>query len=312
MKKGRPYILTALLITACTVAAPPPARESFKVRIRGSAGETMPEELDLYAFRDDDHCLESASSGTGDSISIRLVNGRDYRLYLLGNGHGIPGIAGSEEEFLTKRTSLEENNPGKPVMFSSPLLFNCGEDEPTLELRRYLCKVTVKEISSVWPENMSCAVTALAIVNASGSVPLSGIPDSEDIRFNLAGIDSALPAAIKDKLLWEGSIDIHGETDIGKSLYTMPNASDADTYGLPWAPRRTRLAIRLSFGSESNWYPVNLPPMTCNSDYVIEHILIQGPGSLAPDEAIDRTSISFDVRVRPWESENINVDFNDT
>lgn len=311
MKKGKPYILTAVLITACSVVEPTPVQETFRARIRSSAGEPMPEELDLYAFRDDDRCLESASSGTGDSISIKLVNGRDYRLYLLGNGHGIPGTTGGEEEFLMKRTRLEENNPEKPVMFSAPLLYNGSEDEPTLELRRYLCRVTVKEISAVWPENMPCAVTALAIVNASGSVPLSGVPDREDIRFNLAGIDGTLPENIRDKLLWEGSIDIHGETAVGKSLYTLPNASDADVYGIPWTPRRTRLAIRLSFGTQSNWYPVNLPPMTCNSDYVIEHILIQGPGSLAPDEAIDRTSISFDVRVRPWESENINVDFND-
>jgi hypothetical protein len=42
-----------------------------------------------------------------------------FYLYLIGNGHGIAYGIGDEEEFLQKRIRLEDNDPARPVFFSS-------------------------------------------------------------------------------------------------------------------------------------------------------------------------------------------------
>lgn len=298
MKRISSYLFIAIAFLSGCVREEPQetVRNTLRVSKRLNPGSAGPEELDLYAFRRSDGCLETISSGSGDSISVNLVKGREYNLYLIGNGHGIAYGIGDEEEFLQKRIRLEDNDPARPLFFSSAISYKCLDEEPLIGLRRYLSRISIKEIRSEWLEDMPCKVTMIAVVNASGSIPLSGIPDDKDICYNRAGVMDELSGKIRDMLVWEGEIDIRTSSMTGLSLYTLPNSS-------------TRLAIRVAHGSEINWYPVELPVMRCNTDYEIDCVVIKGPGSPGPDQEIDRRSVSFDITVKPWENENIDVDF---
>ena len=308
MKKAWKHILALLLAVSCTKVEVRTINDTFRISRRNNPESAETDELHLYAFRKDDGCLESVSNGYGDSISASLISGRKYSLYLLGN-FTPEGETGSETEFIKRRVRLEEQDVRRPALFSHPLQYGGKGDNSSFHLKRYLSRISIGEIRCEWLEDISCELTMLAIVNAAGSIPLSGIPDDNDICFNRSGVDTDLPPGVKEKLVWEGSRDIGSNNDMGISLYCFPNSCDTDCYGAPWTPRRTRLAIRLSIGGEINWYPLNLPRMECNTNYKIDGIVIKGPGSLEPDMEIDRQSISFDIMIKPWSDETIDMDF---
>jgi len=304
------------LIAAATLLScekePMPVAACFRTANVKSLGHTG--NARLYAFRDQDKLLEAYSMNDADSIVIKLIQGRSYHLYLTANRPDATSHY-TETDFLMQRSLLEENNLSQPEMFAS-LHYSVGDDEPILELKRYLCKITIGSITVDWLNNLDegteCLLETIAAVNVRGSVPISGTPDENGPWYNCACIEESPSADLKEKIIWRGSINLStNPTEIGNSLFTMPNPSKCDDYGQPWTSRRTRIAIEVRINGTSNWYPIDLPPMKCNTDYHINEIVINGPGSPEVDMKIDRTSISFDVRVKPWESSDMTVSFND-
>jgi len=310
MQKCRHIGLVAILLLLSCQKEQPPHTLSFRtlqVRSLDDVGS-----VHLYAFRKQDGLLETSSVSDTDSISIRLTKGREYHLYLLANR---PDASGHyrEADFISQRSLLEENDIHQPEMVSI-LSYHTGDQEPPLEMQRFLCKISIGDIAadwmSQWAPGVECTLETIALLNVSGGIPLSGIPDEEGPWYNCAGIDATLPLELKEKLVWDGEIGLSASpADIGQTLYAMPNPSEGKDYGIPWTVRRTRIALKIRIDGCVNWYPIDLPAMQCNTDYRINSIVINGPGSTEPDEEIDRTSLSFDMRVEPWESKDMTVDF---
>lgn len=292
------------------------------------SGESDISSLDLLAFRTHTGAPDAYVRVEGEGISTlraSLTAGETLRWYLIANApKGALSAFTDEDGFLAGRTLLSDSSPSALVMHASgtQAFARNGDGTPVtvrgIELRRYAAKVTLGEIDVAWLDAFDrtppCTLDRLVLVNARGDCPLSGIPSAlpSDLWFNRSEDDC--PTGFTGDLLgWDGPLPIPSSAPVtvGRSLYAMPNPSDvtdtADT--LPWAPRQTRLCLRLTIDGITQWYAVGLPPMEGNCHYIVSRLVIMGPGTATPDRGTDRDAVSLTVHVEPWTDNPIKEDF---
>ena len=172
-------------------------------------------------------------------------------------------------------------------------------------------------IGGLKPEDFAvtpgCTLETIALINARGDMPMSGIQSENGLWYNCSSVDSGLPVTVAPCLISSPGLPIGGAApvSIGTELYAMPNPSTSqdDANVQPWSPRQTRIAIGLRIDGVLQWYRIDLPAMQGNTHYRIENVYITGPGASVPDLGTDRVNLDFSVALRPWGSETSNVDF---
>lgn len=297
--------------------------EPFTKGAVNAGGESVVSTLDLLAFRRDGGMLDGYFHvSSGDRIDAELSAGVPIRWYLVANAPAGAQLSsfGTEEAFLSALTLLTQTTSASMVMSAdgtdtfSVAGPNVVED---IALERYACKVSVEDITVEWLSDFqtvpACTVDRVFLANVRGSVPWSGVPTAAagDLWYNPSrddphgGLLGALLGADCGLAVSSGE----AACTLGVSLYAMPNASAADDDASvePWAPRRTRLCIRLIIGGVPQWYAVDLPAMQRNRHYIVSELVIAGPGTAEPDMHVDRTDVVFSVTVAPWADEDVDA-----
>lgn len=266
--------------------------------------DTHIEKLDLLLFRASDGRLETKATGVGSStIEITVPRDREMKWYMVANApEGLFPECHTEEDFLNNTVLLED---GFVMHDQGECTFRENGATVTASLSRYLCKVGIGNITIDWADALPCGVETIALMNVQGSAPLSGEPADLPLRYNCGVIDSGLRTELEGLLSARPGITIKSSlpVSVGATLWCMPNPSDGDSYGLPWQNRRTRIALCIKAQGLDNWYPIDLPPMEGNRYYVVDNIVIKGPGAGAPDVKPERVPATFTVRVLDWEDE---------
>lgn len=293
------------------------------------AGEVAVSSLDLLAFRSESGLLDCYAHADGagtTTVSARLTAGESLDWYLVANAPVSANLASfsTRSAFLAAKTTLQQTTSFTMVMHANGTTTFSKNTSGTpievdgIELVRYACKVSVSRIAVEWLNDFdsapSCVLDRAILVNARGDCAWSGIPSAlaGDLWYNCS--TDATPAGFLGSLLsWSGSAALSASgTAASVVLYSMPNASAGDQKAgdTPWAPRRTRLCLRLTIGGIPQWYPVDLPAMEGNTHFVVSDLVIKGPGTALPDQGVDRTTVTFNVSVAPWGLNVIdNVDF---
>lgn len=251
--------------------------------------------LDLYIFRKRDGVLLERLSCTGNApISANIPMGQEISWHM---------IANAPEGMLPLETSLSGFLNTVILLEDGPVMQTCGnavftEDGITVtgELSRYACKVSIGSINVLWADAQPCTLEKIVLMSAPGACTVGGNLPGEEYIFNKGKLDEVLPETLY--------------TAAGSTLYCMPNPSDGDSYGLPWSPRRTRVAICLKMRGEDNWFPVDLPSLERNHHYMVDNIVIKGPGTTGPDMKIERTSLDFCVQIHEWMESDVTAVFN--
>lgn len=281
--------------------------------------------LDLLVFDSvsgvlDTHVREVADGNESLSgLEASVSSGISMDWYLLANlPAGLLSSVSTKQELLDKSVLLSDMSGKRMAMHAHGTETFSAEGNviDNISLIRYACKVSVKNIRVSWlgtfAEAPSCTLDQIALVNVRGDEKLSAALTclESDLWYNKSAVDSH-SAFLDECLVWTGSQSIAGPDphEVNISLYAMPNVSVNDAFGPvavtgPWSPRRTRIAIRLTIDGTPQWYPVDLPAMVGKTHYIAEDVVIMGPGSVGPDEPIDRTSIDFTVNVYAWGEEN--------
>ena len=265
--------------------------------------------LDLFVFRSADGLLEArASADSLSPLSVSLTRGRKMSWFMFANApEGYFPHVGSLDEFMRQTVLLEDG----PLMHAKgdTAFLDTGTTVKAM-LKRYACKVGIRDISIAWTDALPCRVTKAVLLNVQGSAPLSGEPADLELRYNCGVIDE-LGYPLDGMLEACPGVEITDSQPVQLDirLSCMPNPSDGNSYGLPWQPRRTRVALCLNILGEDNWYPIDLPPMEGNCFYYVESIVIKGPGAAGADLPPERTSADFIIRVREWTESDTNVDF---
>lgn len=260
--------------------------------------------LDLFVFRCADGRLEAMAHGNGLSpLEVTVTRNRAVRWYMIANAPaGRLHECVSEGEFLESVILLED---GFVMHCSGETVIKGVSTRIIASLTRYICKVGIGSISVQLPDGAPYTVKEIVLMSAGGSTPVSGIPSGTDIRYNCGAYDTDLDGLIAVS----PGIESASPVNVGVTLWCMPNPSEGNSYGLPWQPRRTRIALCINAWGQDNWYPIDLPPMEENRYYLVDSIIIKGPGAPAPDVKPERIQTAFTVRVMDWEEDNAPAHF---
>lgn len=284
MKQTLPALI--LLFTACS--APMDGYDLCYVEFKAVTEETRSydearlESLDLLVFEDGGGRLEThIRAGGSDLIRVSLRKNIPYRWWVVANApEGIFDGFTDEDSFRHGVNNSIRGPSGVFTMFANGALTAPSE---TIEasLNRYACKVSVNDISVPYFET------------------LDRIPDM--------GLGRLMLIDTQDAVYWDGApvddciVDIVEDlSSFPVSIYCLPNKS---------AFRHTVIAVELLFDGISNWYSVSLPQMDCNHHYIIESLVLIGPGSSSPDIPVSRENISFSVDIDKWKENTSQIVF---
>ena len=327
MRPGMGIIALALAIAAC---GRPENAQKANVRFLASEDAAVKggavgndgsdvQRLDLLAFRSSDAMIDSYASSHGSTLAAEVTAGCPLEWFMVANApEGMFDGIVHKEEFMALRTTLSHSASGTLVMHGEGTgIFGAGGASVPVLLSRYASKVSIGRIAVTWLEDFAvtpgCTLETIALINARGDMPMSGIQSENGLWYNCSSVDSGLPVTVAPCLISSPGLPIGGAApvSIGTELYAMPNPSTSqdDANVQPWSPRQTRIAIGLRIDGVLQWYRIDLPAMQGNTHYRIENVYITGPGASVPDLGTDRVNLDFSVALRPWGSETSNVDF---
>ena len=313
MKRG--FIALALLAASCN--EPAQVCALFVGTCPAEAVKSVPADesinaLDLYVFRAADGQLEARVSGDGNSpLEATVSRGREMRWYMIANApEGRLPSCTREDAFLASTVLLED---GFVMHGSGNVTFQENGTTVNAVLKRYICKVGIGSLTVDWADALPCSVETIALMNVQGSAPLSGTPADLPLRYNCGSIDDDLGDPLGQMLSASPGVTVESASpvNLGITLWCMPNPSEGNSYGLPWTSRRTRVAVCLKVWGLENWYPIDLPAMKGNRYYLVDDIVIRGPGAAAPDMLPERIPATFTVKVLGWGIEENNVGFSE-
>lgn len=282
--------------------------------------------LGVMVFRMDGEPEAVASFEASDKVSVEVRKGFDYRFYIVANApeallSSFESI--TEGAFLTMTCTLDDYVGNGFVMYGSGMLSSesTGREPVVVELKHYCSKVFVGEIRVQYVSTLESAPSVrlgrIGLINAVGEVSYGANPTSDGIWYNRMGIDESLPKGVSELLVrqYGGSVPVMDANvpvfDATCALYAMPNPIAVSYVEEVWNPRCTRVAVEIFVDGEASWYPVSLPAMKCNKAYVIDPLVLVGPGSYSPDVPVGRDGVDFRVEVYDWEEFDKYVDFMD-
>ena len=310
MRKAAVILLSALLLSSCSREQ---AERRLEVGFEVSETHTKAVDegatagLDALVFTSDG-ALYSLSHSDGVTVSASVPKGREVSWHLLsGAPASLLADITDEDEFLSREIKLSDCSEALVMHASDSDTF----EDPTgvtANLGRCVSKVL---LGSVYADFLatgdygsSATLERVWLVNVRGGVAVGG-PSAGVLWYNRLDRDPGLPAGIAGFLCKDVGLDI---TDVSRQtldipLYCCPNPTEDDVTSLvsnSWSPRRTRLVLEMTLDDGTNYYPVTLPVMACNTCYVVSEVHLLGPGSASPDIPVDRTAISLSVTLSPW------------
>ncbi len=265
--------------------------------------------LDAYAHFDSAPYTLAATAG--DRTIYALVNSE--------HPANVLGAVSTRDELLAKVADLTSqktagNAPGLFTMLGSvvrseatanPLV--AGSNSVSVTVDRIVSRVRLRRITRSFDSPALAAqdfsVEEVYLSNAvvkdkygPGYVPVSddftnklGVPD--------ASCDIWLRRTVSSSVANGASITM---TDASYSMYTMPNAIEADSEETPFSIRNTKLVVKASLSGKTVYYVLPLGQLKGNTTYDIGELVITRPGSSDPDKKTEVASCTFTVDVNPW------------
>lgn len=305
---------------------------TFAVSVPTKAAVTAHEDevssLDLLVFWADNGKLDAynrVSSAT--TVTGNLSVGVSVHYYIVANAPAdVLSAFTDETSFLAGRTALAESTASSLLMHGAgSFTVTSGGTAVPVSLDRYVSKVSVQTVEVKWMDSFTTPpavkIGRVALVNALGHLPWSGIPTAGTLwynRMNVATVDdgTAATANVMDMICAPHDIDVTDSSPVHltESLYAMPNPTDNAVNCVTdpeWSARDTRVAVELLIDGVPNWYAVDLPAMRGNRHYIVTRLSILGPGADSPDKPVSRTDIEMELSVKDWEDTQTNVVFYD-
>lgn len=302
-------LLAGLLTLSCEALPREMSSErvevSFDASVRTKAelpSDGQIRSLDILVYREGG-LLEAWTRREAESISISVLRGGQYRWYLVANAPEGLDLYVREQDFLAARSLLQESGMTAPVMVGSGSGVFLSDTFIKARLDRVVSKVTLESVTADFLrdsyQGAAVRLERVFLLNACGTVPYSMIP-AADFRLNETALWTLPGSSLGDLLCSERDALLTADRhEDGTSLLCCPDPEEL-----------TRLVVEVSIDGQSNYYPVKLPPMACNTEYIVKDLVLLGPGSSLPCEDVSRTDLSFSVEVSAWEDEDKEVYFN--
>ena len=266
--------------------------------------------LEAMAFISGTGLLEDYGKSNDNDVVLEVRADGEYDCIMGANvPEGVLPLIWDKDRYRSTLSYFSDNSTGSFVMSGETCGYRLSEEgDVAVNLSRLASKITlgVVEPAFITPEIAATGVVfdRAFLINVTGECLLCRTPSAGSWR-NCLSLEDSLSIFESEAYCRDFGIPVVNRTGIktGTSFYCYPNPVDngVDSNEHPeWSPRNTRLVLELTIDGVKNYYPITLPAMECNKEYVIERVRLLGYGNDIPDKLVTRTEIEYNATVLPW------------
>ena len=252
--------------------------------------------LQVFVFRGD--ALDAYGvADNASSVTVSCTKG-DREVYAVVNAPDLKDIA-TKTDLLAAKSALTDNDESNFVMFGKTDATLPSELPVNVEVDRMVSKVVLKTVNRAFTSAALAAldfsIDEIFITNVAGDVNY-GLTDNPVEWYNKLDYSSEMAMFTHDAPA--ASVVNEESYSTQHTFYCYPNKA-ADSDASSWSPRRTRLVLKTTLGTDTYYYPVTLPELENNKSYELE-LTITRPGSDNADMPVSFEDCAFEITVKPW------------
>lgn len=267
--------------------------------------------LDIFVIRKADDLVCAHERSSGSNVFVRIPKDITVRYIIYANlpEASLDGVlTGTGLDAAIAKLSTV-TSCGFPMRYADEAVFSADVTKE-VSLERLMSKVSVKGITCQFMDtylgNTPATLNAIWLINAAGSSRWDATADSSASWYNARVEDTSLESSVRPYLRVDLSKTVTSSAtdDTEYCLYAFPNTySEASA---PYGP--TRLVIDMTIAGTRYYYPITLPVMQPNRNYIIRKVTLRFTGSTNPNEKVELVDIDFLLSILPWGSINKDVD----
>ena len=251
----------------------------------------------LYIFSGGRLLNRFVSEGTDFEF---FINNGIYNIYAFVNAPELELNPSSEDEFLARHIPLTDNRSGNFVMTGSALNTSISESSNIdITVARMVSKVNFSvrvDITNEVLRGLDFKVLSVYMTNVVGEqlLSLQDYVPSDSLWYNKRNYEPSRA----DTLLYApvGELVPSGDSLRTKStFYVFPNRCKDPDDRKGWSPRKTRFVVEAMMGDQLYYYPVTIPKVVSNCEYIIT-VDVKSIGYLDPEDT-EETPIGCETSI---------------
>ena len=252
--------------------------------------------LQVFVFRGD--ALDAYGvADNASTVTVSCTKG-NREVYAVVNAPDLKGIA-TKTDLLAAKSALSDNDESNFIMIGKTNADLPSELPVNVEVDRIVSKVVLKTVNRAFTSAalaaLNFSIDEIFITNVAGDVNY-GLTDNPVDWYNKMDYSSELAMFTYDAPA--ASVVNEEAYSTQHTFYCYPNKA-ADSDATSWSPRRTRLVLKTTLGTDTYYYPVTLPELENNKSYELE-LTITRPGSDNADMPVSFEDCAFSISVKPW------------
>ena len=252
--------------------------------------------LQVFVFRGD--ALDAYGvADNASTVTVSCTKG-NREVYAVVNAPDLKDIA-TKTDLLAAKSALSDNDESNFVMIGKTNADLPSELPVNVEVDRIVSKVVLKTVNRAFTSAalaaLNFSIDEIFITNVAGDVNY-GLTDNPVDWYNKMDYSSELAMFTYDAPA--ASVVNEEAYSTQHTFYCYPNKA-ADSDATSWSPRRTRLVLKTTLGTDTYYYPVTLPELENNKSYELE-LTITRPGSDNADMPVSFEDCAFSISVKPW------------
>ena len=252
--------------------------------------------LQVFVFRGD--ALDAYGvADNASTVTVSCTKG-NREVYAVVNAPDLKDIA-TKTDMLAAKSALSDNDESNFVMIGKTNADLPSELPVNVEVDRIVSKVVLKTVNRAFTSAalaaLNFSIDEIFITNVAGDVNY-GLTDNPLEWYNKMDYNSEMAMFTHDAPA--ASVVNEEAYSTQHTFYCYPNKA-ADSDATSWSPRRTRLVLKTTLGTDTYYYPVTLPELENNKSYELE-LTITRPGSDNADTPVSFEDCAFEITVKPW------------
>ena len=252
--------------------------------------------LQVFVFRGD--ALDAYGvADNASTVTVSCTKG-NREVYAVVNAPDLKDIA-TKTDLLAAKSALSDNDESNFIMIGKTNADLPSELPVNVEVDRIVSKVVLKTVNRAFTSAalaaLNFSIDEIFITNVAGDVNY-GLTDNPLEWYNKMNYNSEMAMFTHDAPA--ASVVNEEAYSTQHTFYCYPNKA-ADSDATSWSPRRTRLVLKTTLGTDTYYYPVTLPELENNKSYEIE-LTITRPGSDNADMPVSFEDCAFSISVKPW------------
>ena len=252
--------------------------------------------LQVFVFRGD--ALDAYGvADNASTVTVSCTKG-NREVYAVVNAPDLKDIA-TKTDLLAAKSALSDNDESNFVMIGKTNADLPSELPVNVEVDRIVSKVVLKTVNRAFTSAalaaLNFSIDEIFITNVPGDVNY-GLTDNPVDWYNKMDYNSEMAMFTHDAPA--ASVVNEEAYSTQHTFYCYPNKA-ADSDATSWSPRRTRLVLKTTLGTDTYYYPVTLPELENNKSYELE-LTITRPGSDNADMPVSFEDCAFEITVKPW------------